>query len=218
METKTILDFIHQLKENNNREWFEANRKMYQKSKKEFEALLAELIKGLSELDPQLEGLKPKDCTFRINRDIRFSKDKRPYKTNFGGVIARGGKKSHHALFYIHLEPGNCFLAGGVYMPANEYLNMVRQEIDYNPEEFRSIINDAAFKKYFGGLEGEKLKRAPKGYSPDNPNIDLINFKSYLAMHNVSDQLVTSEKLVPYALEIYRAMMPMYNFINRSFD
>lgn len=218
METKPILDFLGELTKNNNREWFEANKPTYKKVKKHFDDIIAELIKGLSELDPLLSELKPKDCTFRIYRDVRFSKNKDPYKTNFGAVIARGGRKSNYALFYFHLDAERSFLAGGIYMPPTDVLNQVRQEIDYNASEFREIISSKEFKKYFDKLDGEQLKRAPKGYSPDDPNIDLLKYKSYLAVHDVARDKVVAEDYIPYALKVYKAMLPMYNFINRSFD
>ena len=216
MDFKTILNFLAGLKKNNNREWFEANKKDYQKALKEFESIIAQLIKELAEFDQLIGTLKPKDCIFRIYRDVRFSKDKSPYKPNFGAAISRGGRKSNHALYYLHLEDNNSFIAGGIYMPPNDVLNKVRQEIDYNAMEFKKIISSSDFKKFFGELQGDKLKKAPKGYQPDDENIELLKFKSYLAVNNVSNQDVLKPNFIKYCLEVYEAMTPMNDFINRA--
>ena len=218
MITKSTLDFLSELKENNSKEWFDTNRKRYEAVKKEMNATVQQLINGIAAFDPPVANLKPKDCTFRINRDIRFSKDKSPYKTNVGAFISRGGKKSPHAGYYIHIEPGNCFLGGGMYGPASDVLNSVRQEIDYNTEEFKKIINSKQFKDLFGELRGEQLKTSPKGYPNDHPEIELLRYKSYLMMHNLKDAEVINDGFIDRVTTIFKGMQPLNEFLNRSLD
>ncbi len=215
MNLKLILDFLGDLKKNNNREWFEKNKPRFREAEEEFKKVVEHLIHQLSEFDPAIGQLKPKDCIFRIYRDVRFSKNKDPYKTNFGAAISRGGRKSSFALYYLHLEDNNSFVAGGIYMPPNDVLAKVRQEIDYNADEFKKIINHSEFKKYFGSLEGDKLKKAPRGYDPENENIELIKHKSYLAVNNVKNDRVLANDFLEYCAQVYKAMTPLNDFINR---
>lgn len=218
MDFNLILSFLSDLKKNNNREWFAANKPVYQKALKEYEKVIQYLIDHLGKVEEGIGELKPKDCIFRIYRDVRFSKDKSPYKPNFGAAVSPGGKKSPFALYYLHLEDENSFLAGGIYMPPADILANVRQEIDYNAEEFGSIIFAPDFVKFFGKLDGEKLKRAPKGYSPDAENIEWLKHKSYLAMHHVSNQKIMESSFPKEMISIYLAMKPLNDFINRTFD
>lgn len=218
MIAQDTLAFLAELKENNNKEWFDANRKRYEAVKKDIKENVQHLITGIAEFEPVIAAIKPKDCVFRINRDIRFSKDKSPYKTNLGAYISRGGKKSPHAGYYFHLEPGNCFLAGGMYGPESSVLNAVRQEIDYNTDELKAIINSKEFKKLFGEIHGEQLKTAPKGYSKDHPEIELLRYKSYLMVHNISDKDVLNKNFTDKAISVFQAMKPMNEFLNRVLD
>lgn len=218
MNFSKILSFLADLKKNNNREWFEKNKPVYQEALKEYESVIKYLIDHLGKVEPGIADLKPKDCIFRIYRDVRFSKDKSPYKPNFGAAISRGGRKSPYALYYLHLEDGGSFLAGGIYMPPNDLLAKVRQEIDYNAGEFREIIQAPDFKKYFGELGGDKLKKAPKGYSPDDENIELLKHKSYIAMHYVSNEEVMAKAFPEKMTKVMLAMKPMNDFINRALD
>lgn len=218
MIAQDTLAFLAELKENNNKEWFDANRKRYEAVKKDIKENVQQLITGIAGFEPAIAAIKPKDCVFRINRDIRFSKDKSPYKTNLGAYISRGGKKSPHAGYYFHLEPGNCFLAGGMYGPESSVLNAVRQEIDYNTDEFKAIINSKEFKKLFGEIHGEQLKTAPKGYSKDHPEIELLRYKSYLMVHNISDKDVLNKNFTDKAVSVFEAMKPMNEFLNRVLD
>lgn len=218
MNFTSILDFLEQLQNNNNREWMENHKPVYLAAKKEFEVIVSDLILGVSQWEKGVSTLKPKDCIFRIHRDIRFSKDKTPYKNNFGAAINQGGKKSSSATYYLHVQPSATFIAGGVYMPTSINLNNIRQEIDYNPEEFRKIIESPDFKKYFGSMEGDKLKRAPKGYNPDDPNIEWLKHKSYLMVHKVTDKKVRSKSFSSYVLEVFEKMKPLNDFLNRAMD
>ena len=215
MDLKIILEFLANLKINNNRDWFEANKNTYKKAASEFEKVVEYLIQQLSAFDPAIGQLKPKDCIFRIYRDVRFGKDKSPYKVNFGAAISKGGKKSPDALYYIHLEIDNSFLAGGIYMPPSDLLAKVRQELDYNASEFKRIIEHADFKKFFGQMEGEKLKKAPRGYDPDHENIELLKHKSYLAVSKLKNNQVLDKNFLDNCMKVYAAMKPLNDFLNR---
>jgi uncharacterized protein (TIGR02453 family) len=175
MISPKTLQFLADLKENNTREWFDANRKYYQEARDDFNAFAQALLSGVEKLDPAIAAaqLAVKNCVFRINRDVRFSNDKSPYKTNFGAFFTPGGKNGGRAGYYLHLEEGVCFLAGGMYMPEAQTLKMVRQEIDYNLDVFKKILGDKEFKKYFPhGLDNDSvLKKAPQGYDPGHPEI-----------------------------------------------
>lgn len=211
------LNFLKTLQKNNNREWFQSNKKQYEEAKKEFDEFIQELINGITEFDPSLKLTTPKDSIFRINRDIRFSQDKSPYKTNFGAYMAEGGKKSGNASYYFHLEPGNnSFAAGGLYMPPNDHLMMIRQEIDYNQKEFHAILNEPQFIKFFEGITGEKLKRAPKGYKEDHPAIEFLKYKSYIVMHKLEDKTVEKKELKDKTLQVFEAIKPLNDFLRKA--
>jgi uncharacterized protein (TIGR02453 family) len=214
-----ILDFLSSLKENNHRDWMQENQKTYKETRQHFEYLVGEILMNLSATDESLAGMQAKDCIFRLHRDVRFSKDKSPYKTNMAAVFSKGGKKSSYALHYLHIEPGNAsMLAGGMYMPPNDILKKVREEIDYNADEFSSILNHQDFIRYFGQLEGEKLKRPPKGYDPNESNIEWLKHKSYLAIHPISDETLRLKNFAEHASNIFKAMRPFNSFLNRIFD
>jgi uncharacterized protein (TIGR02453 family) len=144
-----ILIFLKDLEANNSREWFEENRKRYEQTRKEFIEFTGKMINEIRRFDAELPLLNPKDCIFRIFRDVRFSTDKSPYKTNYGSYIARGGFKAGFAGYYFHVSPSECFQSGGVYMPSPEHLQAIRQEIYYHPEEYLSIVNDHKFQKIY---------------------------------------------------------------------
>ena len=162
---KSTLDFLTAIKCNNNRDWFIANRPLYLEAKENFEAFVQVIIDKLIVFEPLMKGLEAKSCVYRINRDIRFSNDKSPYKTHLGAFIIRGGKNNgdKYAGYYFHIEPGKSIMAGGAYMPPSPWLSSIREKISEQPEEFIKIINSNEFVKYFGGIDGEKLKTAPKG-------------------------------------------------------
>lgn len=212
------LAFLKKLKSNNNRDWFEKNKNHYLLAKEEFEGFIDELIKGLRKLDPEISPeLKAKDCVFRIYKDVRFSKDKSPYKTNMGASINPGGKKSLVAGYYFHLEPGGSFLAGGVYMPEPAMLQAIRQEIDYNPEPLNKILKSAAFKKYFKGLdEDDKLKTMPKGFEKEHPQAELLKNKHFVMSHFFSDKDVLDKKLVQETLAGFKAMLPLLLYLRAA--
>lgn len=214
MDIKKALTFLSQLKKNNHKEWFEKNKNSYLEIKDEFNGLIEKYIKEISKFDLSVKALEPKHCVFRIYKDVRFSKDKTPYKTHVGAYIADGGRKSEYAGYYIHIEPGHSLIAGGIWMPEPEILAAIRQEIDYNSKSFRKIVESATFKKYFKEIEGEKLIRNPKDYSADNPNIEFLKLKSFNAVYNISDKEITSPDFFKNSIATYKAMKPLNDFLN----
>ncbi|WP_258102622.1 DUF2461 domain-containing protein [Marinoscillum sp. MHG1-6] len=214
MDIKNITAFLTELQSNNNKEWMDANNKWYQETKGQFEELVAHLLGGITQFDQGLQGLEPKKCIFRVNRDVRFSKNKDPYKTNYGAAMAEGGRKSGNPLYYFHLEPGRAFVAGGVYMPEADPLKKIRQEIDYNPEELKRIVEQPDFKKAFGGIQGEGLKTAPKGYPKDHPNIELLRRKSFIVVHDLSPVELRSEFIVEASLSLYKLIKPFNDYLS----
>lgn len=222
MLQKTTLSFLKELKKNNTKEWFDTNRKKYEAAKADFSILSNSVIQALGKKDPFIASLQAKDCTFRINRDVRFSKNKDPYKTNMGMYLSRGGKKSVFSGYYFHVEPGgNSFMGGGLYMPELDVIKKVRQEIDYNWEEFNKIISQKKFKATYGNLqreEGMVLSREPKGYEKDNPAIEYIKLKSWVATAPVTDQLLTSDHLVKEIVGAFETLQPMIEFLNKALE
>lgn len=214
MALSKSLAFLKEIKIHNNREWMQDNKAMYEEAKQEFLQFAVEVISGLSQVDQDLIGLDPKKCVFRINRDIRFSKDKSPYKTNFGMYLSEGGKNSGKAGYYFHLEPDQSMIAGGIYKPDSQALTKIRQEVDYNGGELKRIIEEPAFYELFGPLQGETLKKAPKGYQEDHPNIEVLKLKSYLAIHGVSDEEVLQWSSVERCVSTFTHITPLVNFIN----
>jgi uncharacterized protein (TIGR02453 family) len=215
------LKFLSQLKKNNNKPWFDAHRPQYEAARIDFSNFIQLLIDALQKSDTTITGITAKDSQFRINRDVRFSKDKRPYKDNFGAFIARGGKKSMYAGYYFHLAPGNSFIGGGLWQPEPANLKKVRQELDYNWEEFQSIVKNKTFKKIFGDLykgEDMSLKRMPKGYAEDHPAISYLKLQSLIAEQKIADEELTRATLHKKSLAAFQALQPLLNFINRSLE
>ena len=212
----STLEFMKLLSRNNNKEWFDKNRSLYISAKSDFESFVQALINEIVEFEPIMKGLEVRNCVFRINRDLRFSYDKSPYKTNMGAFLVRGGKKNSdkYAGFYFHLEPGMSMLAGGAYVPPAPWLLSIREKINDEPERLLRIINNKDFKNYFGEIEGEKLKKAPKGFNTDHRHIDLLKFKSFLAVHNLSDKQIIRVDYLKYSTEVFRAMKSFNDYLN----
>jgi uncharacterized protein (TIGR02453 family) len=181
------------------------------------EEFTAQLIKEIARFHPAIGTLQAKNCMFRIFRDVRFSKDKSPYKINMGAYISEGGKKGNKAGYYVHIQPnGQSFLAGGMYMPEALLLNAIRQEIDYNTEEFKSIINKKSFKNTFGELEGEKLKTVPKGYDKNHPYLELLKYKSYIVWHKLDDAELMQKDFLKKSAAVFKELYPFNQFLNRA--
>ncbi|HEX2606839.1 MAG TPA: DUF2461 domain-containing protein [Flavisolibacter sp.] len=215
------LRFLSALKKNNNKPWFDANRAKYEASRIDVQNFIQLVIDALEKTDTTITGTTARQCLFRINRDIRFSKDKTPYKTNLGASIKREGRKSRFAGYYFHCEPGRSFVGGGLWMPDAADLKKVRQEIDYNWEEFRSIITNKAFRKVFGDVykAGDvQLSTMPKGYEKDNPAAEYLKLKSFIAETGIEDAELSKATLHKKVLEAYKALKPFLDFINKALE
>lgn len=214
MLQSATLQFLTELVENNNREWFQENRNKYDAAKADLEQLVAYLIKEVSKFQ-DLGNLQVKDCIFRINRDIRFSKNKAPYKSNLSAGIGPGGRSAGKIDYYLHIQPaGQSFLGGGMWDPTAEQLGKYRQEIDYNASELKGIIEDEAFREYFPEIQGEVLKTAPKGYPKDHPEIALLKRKELFFTHRFSDKEVTSKNFGLNILTGIKLLKPYCDYMN----
>ncbi|NSW95049.1 MAG: DUF2461 domain-containing protein [Bacteroidales bacterium] len=213
----STLDFLRDIKKNNYREWFQKNRQRYLDAKADYESFVQEIINEISRFDPILKGLEASSCTYRINRDIRFSEDKTLYKTHFGAFIVKGGKKNgdRFAGYYIHVEPGNnSMVAGGAYLPPAQWLYAIRQKIDEQGDLLENIMNNKAFKEYFGQLDGEKLKGVPKGYGRDHKYIELLRMKSFIVSSAIKDSDLTTGKGFDFIVKASREIKPLNDFLN----
>ncbi|MEO6290087.1 MAG: DUF2461 domain-containing protein [Ginsengibacter sp.] len=222
MFQKSTTGFLSLLRKNNNKSWFDQNKAKYITAKNDFENFTAQLIKLTSSFDEDLNLLEPKNCTFRINRDIRFSKDKTPYKINMGASFTRGGKKSVFAGYYFHLEPGGkSFAGGGLWMPDAVELKKLRQEIDYCFPEFKKILSIPSFTKQYSGLEmdqSQMLVNVPKGYDKENPATEYLKLKSFVATKNIPDTQLVLPSLTKEVSNTFKALMPLVKFINRALE
>ncbi|NOT51766.1 MAG: DUF2461 domain-containing protein [Chitinophagaceae bacterium] len=221
MLQSSTLKFLKDLKKNNNKPLFEKNRKVYEEAKTDFAAFIQKVIDQHGKNDPTIKSVVAKDCMFRINRDVRFSKDKSPYKTNMGAYINRGGKKSLFGGYYFHCEPGHAFTGGGLWMPMPPELNKVRQEIDYNFADFKKIIASKKFKSVYKDLSRDAeyvLTRVPKGYEADNPAAEYLKLKSFVALVPFKDSDLTSKDLVKKTVAAFEALQPVIEFINNTIE
>lgn len=213
---ENVLLFLKELARNNNREWFQSNKKWYDESKGKILFLTEVLISEIRKFDKEIPQLNPSDCLFRIFRDVRFSADKSPYKTNFGSYIAKGGKKAVYAGYYIHIEPESSFAGGGIYMPDNESLKSIRNHIAENGDEFSSIINDSEFKNTFPDMYDDRLKTAPKGFSPEHEFIELLKYKSFAFTHRFSDEEILSKNFIEGIVQSFRKLHAANLFLNAA--
>jgi uncharacterized protein (TIGR02453 family) len=216
MDFKHLLNFLSQLAKNNNKEWFDAHKKEYETLRKEWITFVGDAIQTVGSFDSGILSLEPKKCIFRINRDIRFSNDKSPYKNNFGMSLNPAGKGSDFCGYYLHIQPGNCFIAGGAYMPSPDRLAAIRQEIDYNFVGFQKIVSAKSFINNFGTLSGEKLVRPPKGYESDNPAIDYLKHKGFIAQRSITDKELCGPELMTLFSKTTLAIKPLVDFLNQA--
>ncbi len=213
------LDFLKDLAQNNHKDWMDGHKKRYLEAKQQVIELVSEVLNEIAKFDSSISELEPKKTLFRINRDIRFSKNKDPYKTNFGAFLVKGGKNSGNPGYYLHLQPGNNFLGGGIYYPQSNVLAKVRQEIDYNGERLRSIIDSKAFKEVYDEPYGaDRLKTAPKGYPKDHENAHLLQLKHYVFMRNVSDREATSKGFISKISNYFKILHPFNQFLAQALD
>ena len=220
MLSPSTFKFLRDLKKNNNRDWFNINKGRYEEAKNDFEQFIDALIIRIGKFDKDIRLLEAKDCVFRIYRDVRFSKDKSPYKTHLGAHIVAGGKRNemNRAGYYIHISPNDCFLAGGAYSPPYDWINAIRKEIHYNSKELKKVLNGKDFKKYFGKIEGDKLARPPKGYEKDHPEIELLKHKSLLAVHKLKEGQVVEKSFIAHCSNVFQALYPFDKYLNQSMD
>ena len=207
-----VLNFLTELRKNNNKEWFDENRDWYQESRKKM-LFLTELInQEIAKFDGDVGIQDPKNCVFRIFRDVRFSHDKTPYKTNMGSFIAKGGRKSISSGYYLHLEPGASFVGGGAYCPPSDALKAIRTEIFDHPDEFKKIIGSDSFRKTYPDMYDDKLKTAPKGFPKDFPEIDLLKYKSFAFTSRLGDEVITSDDFVAKIVGSFKELHPVNRF------
>jgi len=219
MLSKDTLQFLEDLKANNNRDWFLDNKKRYEAFKKDLHQLIGDLLDAMKPLDPSLEMLEVKNCTFRINRDIRFSKDKSPYKSHVGIWISSGAKGMNRSGYYIQIEKGASFIAGGLYCPEAEDLKKMRKEIAYFHDDLEAILNEKEFKKEFKDFdrnEKNTLKNPPRGYEKDHPAIELLKLKSFESTQKFDIKAISQKDFVSVMSKKLIALKPLNDFINRA--
>ncbi len=215
----STIAFLKRLKKHNERSWFSEHKDAYLAAKTNFEDFIQQLLVGFGKLDPGISNLTVKECVFRIYRDIRFSKDKTPYKAHFAAGMNKGGKRVHFPGYYLHIEPGNTYLGGGIWHPSKEMLHKVRQEIDYNFDDFLSIISKKTFKDTFGSFsEEDKLMRPPRGYEKDNPAIEYLKLRSFTVGTSFSDKAVMQPDFIKKVLDTYKKVKPLIDFIEIALD
>ena len=215
------LTFLAQLKQNNTTSWFAAHRSAYDTARGDFQQLVNQVLHDLATADQAIAqaALDPRKCLFRINRDVRFSADKSPYKTHFGAWFNVGGKGTPTAGYYVHVEPGGSFVAGGMYLPASDVLARIRQEIDYDLPAFEALLGEPIFVQQFGRLSQENtLQRPPKGYEATNPALRHLKLKSFIASHPLPDLDVCRPDLTKRIGAAFVALQPLVAFLNKAMD
>ncbi|MCS7004896.1 MAG: DUF2461 domain-containing protein [Cytophagales bacterium] len=213
------LQFLAHLQKNNSKEWFEANRSFYQEARLEFIRFAQQILENIARYDKTLEFLEISQCIFRIHRDVRFSKDKSPYKNNFGAYFAKGGKKSKYAGFYVHIAPRESFVAAGLWQPQPQELALVRQEIDYNGERLKEITEKIDFQEFYHSITTQdSLKSVPKGYSKHHPYAEWLKLKSFVVEHPLNDDLLASPNALTFILKGYRIAQPFIQFLNEALE
>ena len=213
MINQSVLSFLKDLKKNNNREWFEANRHVYNQAREDVITFMNELIQEITLFDTGVANMDAKKSLFRIYRDTRFSRNKDPYKTNFGAHLGRG-----EAGYYLHIEPNKSFVAGGIYMLQNDQLKNLRQEISYNARAFTNLLEEADFLRHFGGLSEDegKLKRIPRGFEKEDPMGEYLKLKHFIVVRSVTDKELLAEDAAKVFAERYKSLKPLNDFINTA--
>lgn len=215
-----ILNFLRELRDNNNREWFNANKERYLRLKADFDLFTGELIERVALFDEEVKGLEVKDCVYRIYRDVRFSPDKNPYKIHFAAYIAsRGGRKSRFGGYYVHIQPEGCFLSGGIYCPEPALLKRLRQDIYDNMDEFKSILSQPEFKKEFDKLEEvEMLKKIPSPFPADAPDGDFLKHKHYTVLSSKPETYFEEGDVVEKIGKVFEKLHPFNRFLNYTVE
>jgi uncharacterized protein (TIGR02453 family) len=213
---KSTLGFLKDLSANNQRDWFQANKKTYDQSRAEIIQLCTDVILQLSSHDPDVAEINPTKAIYRIYRDTRFSANKTPYKNNLGFWLSPGNKKEAIAGYYVHIQPSESFVAAGIYMPQSPELNAIRQEINFNFSELRKILEEKSFLSTWGDLMDDQLKSMPRGFEKDHPAADLLKYKSFVVSKRFSDKEVSSPQFVKQISETLAIGIPLVRFINEA--
>jgi uncharacterized protein (TIGR02453 family) len=214
IDLKPVLDFLGDLEQHNERPWFDQHRADYELARVRFGNFVDDLLLAYGGME-DFGYITAKDCVMRIYRDTRFSKDKSPYRTSMAAMLAPGGKKSTRQGYYIHIQPHDqSMIAGGLYMPSPEQLARFRMAIDRDAGPFKAVLQAKEFKKYFGTLEGEKVKTTPKGYSREHPELDLLRFKQVVVIHRLPDEAVLSSEFGAHTISVFQAMKPFLDTLN----
>jgi len=220
MIKQSTFDFISDLIDNNDRIWFADNKKRYEDAKENVDSFAEGILAEVKKVDPSINpDLIAKKCVMRIYRDIRFRKDKTPYKNNFGIGISSNGKGGDEPGYYIQIQPNNNFIAGGLWMPESNQLKSIRQEIDYNTQDLLQIIDSKSFKSYFGDLDQEhQLKTTPKNYSADHPHINLLKLKSFTVTHSLKNEDLLNEGAIDKVVNIIKEIYPLTVFLKQAIN
>lgn len=217
MISKETLGFLKNLDKNNNRDWFLANKNEFENAKSDLTDFTAFLIGEVSKFDPQISNVLPQECVFRIYRDVRFSKDKRPYKIHLGAYVSPGGRKSMAPGYYLHVQPGQSFIAGGKHMPDSSELLKIRTAIANKTDEFLKIITNKTYQKHFGEMHGEKLMKTPKGFLADHKAAEYLKLKDFMAYRELfGDKLLTSKEFPALLVNYCREMYPLVKFLRKA--
>jgi uncharacterized protein (TIGR02453 family) len=220
MNFEAAFKFLKDLGKNNDRVWFEKNKDRYLMVKDDFEGFVGELLHKLIAFDESLQGLEPKKLTFRIYRDVRFSKDKLPYKKNLSAAYSSSGKTMSTPGYYLHIEPGHkSFVGMGLYQPEPDKLGKIRQEIDYNGDKLAALFKDKKFRKYYSGFwKDDALKNAPKGYPKDHVYADWLRLKSFIVTHEFRDEEVIRPRFIVHVAEVMKAAKPLNDFLKDAVE
>ena len=222
MLNKLTLEFLSDLRKNNNRDWFAINKKRYDAARADVEALVGQLLVAINDFDPEVGHPEPKKLIFRIYRDTRFSTNKDPYKLNMGSMLgSEEHKKSWaHADYYLHIEPGHCFLSCGIYMPVGNVLKAVRSAVYEDFNSFSEIVNDTDFKKTFGELvrDEDTLQRVPNGFEKDHPAAEYLKLKHFYVFADVNDKEICSNKFIDQAVKIMKISKPLKDWLNHAIE
>ena len=217
MLSKDTLKFLKDLDKNNDREWFQANKQRFDSAQDNLTAFTDFLIGEVGKFDNAVATLDPKSCVFRIYRDVRFSKDKSPYKTNLGAYISPGGRKSMLPGYYFHLQPGQSFVAGGKHMPDGPETLKIRTAIANNTDEFLKIVGKKSFRDAFGEMRGDKLKSAPKGFDPEHKALEYLKLKEFMAFTELhDDKFLISAEFPKHLVKTMKEMYPLVSFLRKA--
>ncbi len=217
MLAKETLNFLTELNGNNNREWFQANKKSFDSAQNNVTAFAGYLIGEIGKFDDAVSGIDPKSCVFRIYRDVRFSKDKSPYKINLGAYISPGGRKSMQPGYYFHVQPGASFVAGGKHIPDGPELLKLRTAIANNTDEFLRIIEKKSFRDAFGEMRGDRLKSAPRGFDAEHKAVEYLKLKEFMAFTELhDDNFLVSPEFPKHLVELAKEMYLLVTFLRRS--